>query len=492
MNIRPFTMHWMSVAIMGLALATALPSAWAQQAATSSSGDSSRGLVIQPHAPSGASTTVYGGLVTTPTNGTTSSSGALGGLVTTTNSQTSYSNDPPPMKDWSPAEKAAYITTLTTIEDNRDSTVNSNPELIASAVAMQLAVPAIANVSVATSSSVHASLTDADRTALNLSSNIADAQSNLAAADTTYLGAAAAAQLRSQGYTNAADYLAMQYGVHDAETAAAYIPKLKAELDQAQQAYNASWTTFEAQTGISHDQALEDSTKLDNSVLDRETTREAASHSTPASDTASTTPPSTNANSADSAAVGAQAAATAAQAIADAVQAAEASIQVIIASTDAGSDSTGTAAQQASQAEQAITAAGTTAASASATIANDSAAMTSDQIENTASNYDVTSGDVLSVANLIAIYQGYSINQMGSSVIQVTSSQVNHPTDVMTVPTTQVETPSPLINMPSSQVNVPSMQVNVPSLQIDIPSDQIDMPSDVMSSLDLQPALCGH
>lgn len=148
-----------------------------------------------------------------------------------------------------------------------------------------------------------------------------------------------------------------------------------------------------------------------------------------------------------------------------------------------------------------------------ATGGSDNAPMTSDQLEAVASDYDVTSGDMLEVAKLESIYKGYSINQPRSTVIQVTSSQVNHPTDVMTVPSTQVQTPSPMINMPSSQVNVPSMQVNVPSslidmtssqvqtpsdlidmpsLQIDFPSELIDMPSDAMTSLDLQPALCGH
>jgi hypothetical protein len=490
-------MQWMSAAIIGLALATALPSAWAQQSAAASAGDSSRGLVLQPNTPpaassgSNSSTTAYGGLVLSPTStstGTGSSSGAMGGLVSTTSSQTgasqaSNTSEPSPMSQWTPAEKAAFYAAEQTINSSSNNGVNSTAELTASAAAMQLAVPALSNMTLANQASVRASMTDADRAAINLASNIADAQTNLAAANVIYQGAVAAVQLQSQGYTNAADRIAYEdlgiNGVGAAQTAADYLATAKAQLDQTQQAYNASWTTFEAQTGISHDQALNVSTQLDNSVVDMETTPVSSTNSTPATDTtASTTPASTNSNSADGASVGGQADAAVAQEIEDVLRDAEASIQVITTSADANSDSNGTAAQQASQAEQAITDAATAAEAASATIANDSAAMTSDQLENTASEYDVTSGDLLSVANLIAIYKGYSVNQAGSSVIQVTSSQVVTPTSVITAP--------------SSQVNVPSMQVNVPSLQIDVPSDQVDMPSDVMSSLNLQPALCGQ
>ena len=43
-----------------------------------------------------------------------------------------------------------------------------------------------------------------------------------------------------------------------------------------------------------------------------------------------------------------------------------------------------------------------------------------------------------------------------------------------------------------SSTAAPGLPTAVPSLQINVPSSQIQMPSDVMTSLDLQPALCGR
>jgi hypothetical protein len=639
------------------------------------------------------------------------------------------------MRQWSPDEKAAFYAADQSITNNVYTTVNSTPELKSSVAARILAVPALANVNLANQDSIEASLTDADRTAINLSNNISTAQTKLAAATVIYQGAATAVQLQSQGYSNAADRVTYENlgvdGVGAAKAAAVYLPTAITQLNQAQQAYNTAWTNFENQTGISHEQAVAYSTQsvnganstqaasqaapsnptaanatatttpatdtssntsqgqpsqnaanwqnqtpngmildsnkpvfTDNSqpsqnaanwqnqtpngmILDsnkpvftdnsqgsqnaatgqgqpsgglngtsitsgvpgqtsqtstdstiysksslrdvlpasdsgaapfidalnkwtaaqmnqyasqnanqspqisspqsdsraflkddsmirggvndgsvesvplpnnstapvqsaaQNATPAASSNSIPASDTTASTTPSnptsTDANdsSADGTGITEKAAASTAQAMADAVQAAEAGVKVTTAPY--GTNSVPDVAL-AKQVKDAISDAAQEAAKILNSSGSDSAPMTSDQIEAVASEYDVTSGDVLEVANLEAIYKGYSINQPRSTVIQVTSSQVNHPTDVMTVPSTQVQTPSPMINMPSMQVNVPSSQINVPSmqvqapsdlidmpsLQIDFPSELIDMPSDAMTSLDLQPALCGH
>jgi hypothetical protein len=530
-------MQWIGAAALGLALAAAQPSAWAQTttssqststpAAASSAGDSSRGLVLSP---------------TSTSTGTGSSSGAMGGLVSTTSSQTGSAVTGSSSTQWSAAETAAYQDAVNTVNDYVNSTTNSYTVQQASSAGLRLALQYPVSADVVNT----------------LATSIDNAQNNLATAQSIYLGAVAAVQLQNQGYAQAANRVALDNVTMTASQAAAYLSTAKAQLDQAQQAYNDAWTTFQAQTGVSQADALAVSSQnlgdtIQNHTSDQATTfvypstgasswqitglgvsaggdqslinqaaRDAAqaqlnqayasvanaspavqeaalnavlatmpiatanneegwhvsvvpssSNSTQATDTtastttASTATASTNSNSADGASVGGQADAAVAQEIEDVLRDAEASIQVITTSADANSDLTGTVAQQASQAsqaEQAIADAATAAEAASATIANDSAAMTSDQLEITASEYDATSGDALSVANLEAIYNGYSINQEGSSVIQVTSSQVN----------------------------VPSTQVNVPSMQIDVPSDQLDMPSGIMTSLDLQPALCGQ
>jgi hypothetical protein len=478
----------------------------------------------------------------------------MGGLVSTTSSQTGSAVTGSSSTQWSAAETAAYQDAVNTVNDYVNSTTNSYTVQQASSAGLRLALQYPVSADVVNT----------------LATSIDNAQNNLATAQSIYLGAVAAVQLQNQGYAQAANRVALDNVTMTASQAAAYLSTAKAQLDQAQQAYNDAWTTFQAQTGVSQADALAVSSQnlgdtIQNYTSDQATTfvypstgasswqitgfgvsaggdqsfinqaaRDAAqaqlnqayaavanaspavqeaalnavlatmpiatanneegwhvsvvpssSNSTQATDTtastttastttastttastttASTAPAGTNSNSADGASVGGQADAAVAQEIEDVLRDAEASIQVITTSADANSDPTGTVAQQASQAEQAITDAATAAEAASATIANDSAAMTSDQLEITASEYDATSGDALSVANLEAIYNGYSINQEGSSVIQVTSSQVN----------------------------VPSTQVNVPSMQIDVPSDQLDMPSGIMTSLDLQPALCGQ
>jgi hypothetical protein len=555
------------------------------------------------------------------------------------------------MSQWSPAEKAAFYAADQSITNTVNTTVNSKPELTASAAAQVLAVPALANENLGNQASVQASLTDADRTAISLSNNIMDAQTKLAAATVIYQGAATAVQLQSQGYTNAADlitYLNLQVdGVGSTNAAAVYLPTALTQLNQAQQNYNTAWTNFENQTGISHDQALNYSTQIADASSSNQSVAQQSqiAATTPASDTSSNTSqgqpsqnaanwqnqtpngmildsnkpvftdnsqPSQNAanwqnqtpngmildsnkpvftdnsqgsqNAATSQGQPSQNAAQSAtpaatgwfrtstttpgatpEAPSDSTPASNMTASTTPATTpasdttastnsgtgtgsisslpkeeqnnaaddyehgldkvaaqmeemmkeqpgdqDANSSSsasdTTTAAEQTAEAGIKVETPASDTTAGAATGGNDNAPMSSDQLEAVASNYDVTAGDVLEVANLEAIYKGYSINQPRSTVIQVTSSQVNHPTDVMTVPSTQVQAPSPMINMPSMQVNVPSSQVNVPSsqvqtpsdlidmpsLQIDFPSELIDMPSDAMTSLDLQPALCGH
>ncbi len=70
--------------------------------------------------------------------------------------------------------------------------------------------------------------------------------------------------------------------------------------------------------------------------------------------------------------------------------------------------------------------------------------------------------DPVTVATLQPIYQNYSVNQNGT--VQTLDLFPQMPTDVMTVPSSQIQTPSA----------------------------QIQTPSAVMTSLDLQPALCGR
>ncbi|WP_217430775.1 hypothetical protein [Sphingomonas bacterium] len=103
--------------------------------------------------------------------------------------------------------------------------------------------------------------------------------------------------------------------------------------------------------------------------------------------------------------------------------------------------------------------------------------------------------------SLAPIYQGYTVvpGANGSSVVAVPSTQVQRPSSVITAPSTQVavtstqiNVPSTQVNVPSTQVNTPSTQVNVPSLQTNVPSTQVQTPSSVMTSPDLQPALCGR
>jgi hypothetical protein len=67
-------------------------------------------------------------------------------------------------------------------------------------------------------------------------------------------------------------------------------------------------------------------------------------------------------------------------------------------------------------------------------------------------------GDTMFVANLLPIYEGYTITpgQNGSSVIQYGTSQIEVPTSVMTVPSTQIEVPSPVMTVPSNQVTPPT------------------------------------
>ena len=117
-------------------------------------------------------------------------------------------------------------------------------------------------------------------------------------------------------------------------------------------------------------------------------------------------------------------------------------------------------------------------------------------------------GAPLTVAALNPIYKNYRVTpgQNGSVVVSVTSAQVRTPTAVMTIPSSQITVPSSQIlvpsavmtvpsaqiNVPSTQVNVPSSVMTVPSTQITVPSTQVRTPGSAMSSLDLQPALCGR
>lgn len=124
------------------------------------------------------------------------------------------------------------------------------------------------------------------------------------------------------------------------------------------------------------------------------------------------------------------------------------------------------------------------------------------------SNPVLTLAGPTTIATLAPIYSNYVVapGKGGSTVMLVTSTQIQTPTAVRSVPSTQVMVPSPHFNaptavmtvpstqisVPSTQINVPSSQINVPSTQIFVPSTQIEMPSSVMTSLDLQPALCGR
>jgi hypothetical protein len=120
-----------------------------------------------------------------------------------------------------------------------------------------------------------------------------------------------------------------------------------------------------------------------------------------------------------------------------------------------------------------------------------------------------TAGAPVTVVALNPIYKNYkaTVGPNGALVVTVPTVQVRTPTSVMTIPSSQITVPSSQlmavpsavmtvpstqINVPSTQVNVPSTQVNVPSTQILVPSTQVLTPSSVMSSPDLQPALCGR
>jgi len=223
-----------------------------------------RGLVVQSTAPSSdSSTTSYGGLVTTSTGsaGSTSGTGAYGGLTTTgpptiiaAPTPTTPPASSPASNGWSAAETAAYQAAQNTIEDNYNNTIGSKAEIMSGAVAMQLAVPVLATKD-SSMAGTPATLTTADRNAMDLSVALGTDQTNLATATYIYLRASAAVQLQNNGYPNAA--MAMAENTQGLSDPAGALQSAQAKLATAQQAYNADWTTFEAQTGVSHDQVIQ-------------------------------------------------------------------------------------------------------------------------------------------------------------------------------------------------------------------------------------------
>ncbi len=90
-------------------------------------------------------------------------------------------------------------------------------------------------------------------------------------------------------------------------------------------------------------------------------------------------------------------------------------------------------------------------------------------------------------AQVLAVYIDFSADAATGSLLDLPNLQVNY---------SAVTATAPVAIAAAGQVPitgaVPSSQVVTPSSQIAMPSSQVQTPTDVMTSLDLQPALCGR
>ncbi len=90
---------------------------------------------------------------------------------------------------------------------------------------------------------------------------------------------------------------------------------------------------------------------------------------------------------------------------------------------------------------------------------------------------------------IVAIYVDFSSTDPADSALAPGNLQVNYPGSSAQPPSAGLASTT---TQPGLANTVPSLQVPMPSSQIAMPSSQVQTPSDVMTSLDLQPALCGR
>ena len=106
-----------------------------------------------------------------------------------------------------------------------------------------------------------------------------------------------------------------------------------------------------------------------------------------------------------------------------------------------------------------------------------------DSIVNFLVNFDsadnLISSDGFETSQALAMYRDLSSGAGTDSPLDAQNLQSNYSIAVARMPA-------------GSSTAAPGLPTAVPSLQINVPSSQIQMPSDVMTSLDLQPALCGR
>lgn len=446
---------------------------------SSSSPDSSsgRGLVTQPTS-SGAAPGSYGGLTNTPNSGAT----------TTT----------------SPAANGTAYSTVAAAQNN----YITNQAVTANELASRSAAQVYGLTALNAPSSSPAQSAQTLQSVTSLTAQINETGNALDSALGLYLQIRDTYALAAAGYPIAAQQMAGS-STFTAES----LVKAQDELNQAQQSYNAAWANYQAQTGLSHADVLNQlNAAYPPSTID--VYADSMISSGYPGITPMTTYPGNTAPAAQSAVIKSEA--TAIQQTMSTYPAAGSTGAVPGASpppatAGAGArsveiDTSSIPAQTEAVAAAAGAAAGATpvpldgnsATAAGGSLVEDPGGlpMTVDQIDSVSANYQgidaawtalqsvdvnaagLDSGSAQTGGSLQQIYQGYVVDQPGSSVIQGL--------------TTQVAVPSAVITVPSNQVTVPSNQVTMPSSLVSMPSSQITTPSGLLTSPAQQPTLCGR